>query len=921
MDPVEEIFDEFIDHDEIFHDLFILLENYLPFGRFQIVRYPGGNFISGNELELAEETRGELIERINEKKNQVLVEYTDGCLASATLLTGQDAVLISLLPIQTDSSSGMSEMPAIIRLCLHLFFSQKILLEEQNYTKFQKKQFNRKVNVLEKKYFEILKDNHYQHQLIQRQQNQYSLELKSEIARQTAELVEANTRLETKEDKLKEINKQLNKKIVSQNRAEEALKKSEESYRLLVENAHDIIYRTNIEGRFIFVNPVAVKQMGYSEKELTNMRYLDLIRTDYLSEAERFYTRQFIEKKPTTYYEFPALKKDGKEIWIGQNVQLFMDKARVAGFQAVARDITERIHAEERIAAAKRELEAMNRQLEQTIVHANQMAVQAESANRAKSDFLAAMSHEIRTPMNAVIGFTDMLLDDGLNEEQVDFAKNIKQSGEALLYLINGILDFSKIEAGQIELENMDFDPEVTAFDVCELIRPKIREKSIEVLCRIGDEVPAYVKGDPARFRQVLVNLMGNAIKFTDEGEIELALSLEEETEQRVKLHVTVRDTGIGIPKKKLETIFEAFHQADGSTTRKYGGTGLGLSISKKFAKLMHGDVWAESPAELPHGKSQVGGPGSIINFAAWMEKGAEMRRERGEALSLKGKRALIVDDNKTNLEILTHILQDSGMQVKALDRSEQVLPELKEAVDKGVPFDIAVMDVQMPVLDGFVLAKQIRDPGNKIPWLPLLAFSSSTDRGAKKAHRAGFDGFLPKPIRREKLLGVLERLLGIRKMSGEQKELMSEQKLVTQHSVREDRKHSVKILLAEDNLMNQKFAMVMLKKGGYQVDVTNNGIEVVNKYKKSPERYDLIFMDVQMPEMDGLEATGEIRKYESEHLSKTSGKSRRVPIVAMTANAMKGDREICLDAGMDDYIAKPIKREVVFEIVEKWVP
>jgi CheY-like chemotaxis protein len=517
------------------------------------------------------------------------------------------------------------------------------------------------------------------------------------------------------------------------------------------------------------------------------------------------------------------------------------------------------------------------------------------------------------------------------------------------LSVINDVLDFSKIEAGELDFEEIDFDPELLAYDVCELIRPRIGSKPIEILCRIGDGLPSYIKGDPARFRQVLINLMGNSSKFTESGEIELSLDIEEEKDDQVKLHAAIRDTGIGIPKDKLSAIFSPFQQADGSTTRKYGGTGLGLSICKKISELMKGDVWAKNALDCrlsivdcrlkdnikTQNKQQSTinnqqSHGSVFHFTAWFSKAEDKEVRRFTPVSLSNKKALIIDDNQTNLDILTHLLESVGMRVVALGNGADVVPTLTNAFESGDPFDSCILDIQMPGMSGYDIVKQIRDPQSSIQGfqstiinhqssiqsLPLLALSSLMERDARKCEEAGFDGFLNKPIRREKLYRMLERMIGKREVEGKKDEAVKE-KIITQYSVREEMKHSVRILLAEDNPVNQKLAKMMLTKAGYQVEVANNGKEAVEKYTASPENFDLIFMDIQMPEMDGLEATRQIREWESHNSQLTT---HNLPIIAMTAHAMKGDRERCIEAGMDDYITKPIKRELVFEVLEKWV-
>jgi signal transduction histidine kinase/CheY-like chemotaxis protein len=519
----------------------------------------------------------------------------------------------------------------------------------------------------------------------------------------------------------------------------------------------------------------------------------------------------------------------------------------------------------------------------------------AKVANVVKSQFLANMSHEIRTPLNGVIGFTDLLLETNLSEEQFDYAKTIRSSGETLLSLINDILDFSKIEAGQLDFEKIDFDPEKVVYDVCNMIGPELKNKKVEVLCRIGGKLPSYVKGDAHRFRQVLLNLMGNAAKFTESGEIEISIDREGEQGNRVKLHVMVRDTGIGISKDKLSVIFKPFHQADGSTTRRYGGTGLGLSICKEIIKAMGGEIWVESEPNK----------GSLFHFTSWFGKSEHPQEKRDSPVdALLNKKVLVVDANPVRLQILQSILETAGMSVTGLTKGEEVLSILKTALDKGDTFDLCFIDLQLSGVNTFDLARKIRQ--SQFPNLLLLTLSPPLERNAQKFKEAGFDTYLNKPIRRDRLLQLLEELF--MKVKKEEDFLSCRDS----RGEREEKKmgRSLHILVVEDNPVNQKVAVRILEKIGCGVEMARNGVEAVEKVRGG--NYDIVFMDCQMPEMDGYEATAEIRRWE--------GSSKHTFIIAMTAHAMKGEKEKCLQAGMDDYLAKPLRKREIEACIDSWL-
>ncbi|MFZ4589775.1 MAG: response regulator [Ignavibacteria bacterium] len=647
-------------------------------------------------------------------------------------------------------------------------------------------------------------------------------------------------------------------------------------------NIKDIIFQTDANGKLIYINKAWVDITGFSFDETINSPFGSFLYPADFYLYESCYNKLAKKEKDYCRYQLRLRGKNESALWTDVFSRLlYDDNGKIIGLYGIISDISERKKAEDELIRLKDA---------------------AEEAARAKSEFLAVMSHEIRTPMNGVLGMTGLLLETNLTPEQREYVETIRVSGDTLLTLINDILDFSKIESGKMELEEAPLEVKECIEEAFELLASEAVKKRLDLLHLIDTDVPDLIIGDVTRIRQILVNLVNNAIKFTEHGEVLVSVKKIKQVDDEVELQFSVKDSGIGIPADKLNLIFQSFTQVDSSTTRKYGGTGLGLAICKRLVNLMGGTIWVES-------REKNGSRFSFTIMAKVTKLVSPKVFLKSSSPVLKNKRILIVDDNDTNLHILNIQCKNWGM----IPRTTKNPKEAIKWIIKDDPFDIAILDMLMPDIDGLELAKEIRKYRDKEN-LPIIILSSSGFQGKNKLEIDKYlNALVTKPIRQAQLQNMLIETLGfdapdvVAKFGKKSKIAVTSEKFMNRDMSQDI---PLKILVAEDNMINQKLIVKILSQLGFHADVVGNGLEAMEELKRV--RYDVVFMDVQMPEMDGLEAT--------KYIVQNWKSDERPLIIAMTANVMQGDKEKCLNAGMDDYLSKPVVIDDVQKILQKWV-
>jgi two-component system sensor histidine kinase/response regulator len=678
--------------------------------------------------------------------------------------------------------------------------------------------------------------------------------------------------------------------------AQEKLRASEEQFRQLAENINEVFFIMEPEPvRTVYLSPAFEEIWGRSRQEAYDRpaALIEFVHPEDREPVRNFFFRRVPGSRADLEYRIG--RPDGAVRWISARISPMYDlEGKCVRIVGIAEDVTARQQKEQALRETHEKLQAALEESRQFAADLIQARDAADTANRAKSEFLANMSHEIRTPMNGILGMTELVLETELTEEQRDSLGLVKISAEALVNVVNDILDFSKIEAGKLDLESIPFDLRESLGETMRALDFRAHGKGLELIYEVQPDVPDALLGDPGRLRQVLVNLVGNSIKFTERGEILMSVSQEATSSEWVSLHFAVKDTGIGIPADKAQKIFEPFSQADGSTARKYGGTGLGLTICTKLVGMMKGRIWVETEE----------GRGSTFHFTAslGLQKEPATHPAPANPEQLRDLQVLIVDDNFTNRRILHSMVSRWGMRPTAVESGQAAIQALQTAKSAGRSFQLLLLDCQMPEMDGFALAEHIQRDPDLGPVTVMMLTSAGHLGDAARCRELGISAYLVKPFHQADLLAAISGSLNKRAPQEESPAL------VTRYTLQED-KHRARILLAEDNLVNQTLAVRLLEKRGYSVKVAGDGRGAVEAFETG--QFDVVLMDVQMPGMDGFEATAAIR--ERERL--TGG---RIPIIALTAHALKGDEEQCLSAGMDGYVSKPIRAVELISMIER---
>lgn len=849
-DLLDNIFEDIENSYEPHHLLLDLLNSRIENVAFQVISNNETRHITGDPTEIEEEIRFSLQNEVNETKSTVQIENTDGSLISGIPLKRLNAVLIYKPEHSITTPELKQSVDASINICVELFHSRNLLKEEQELIEVQKVQLSRRLNVLEIKNQEILEENNHNYQIIRKQQDDYAQKLQSEIEAQTAELKKVN-------DQLKEISR-LQKKTL--------------------EVAATAIITVDTNQTIINVNDEFCLITSYKKNEIVGKHY-DVLVTDKdgnLSDEPE----EDIEK-PVYKTQCTLFTKEGKKLTVIKNADNLYDKSKkLTGRIESFVDVTDLIEAREN----------------------------AEAASIAKSEFLANMSHEIRTPINGIIGMSEIIMETTLDDEQVELVNTINSESGALLGIINDILDFSKIEAGMLELETIPFNLRSVIEELANGISIQAEQKGLQIYSYIPADNSVFMLGDPGRLRQILMNLAGNALKFTHTGEIAISAKKIEDLDDKIKIYFQVKDTGIGIPKNKQASIFDSFTQADGSTTRNYGGTGLGTTISKQLTEIMGGEIGIYSEE----------GVGSTFWFTAIFQKttGEDKTTLQIDVNDIpdseipKDLQILLYDPSETGRHITSQYIFYLGSSCIETDDTKTIIPIMKEAHKTNNSIDVVILNFienSPKIID---LIKDIKTI-EELSMVPvILQRPTGTSSFHQKSYNEWVTGFLTRPVKFNSLKKTLRNAVG----KTYTKELFYPREI---EPGSDDDK--IKLLLAEDYATNQMVVLSFLKSDDFEIDVVENGKLAVEAFEK--KQYDVIIMDMQMPVMDGYEATRTIRKIEAGKEISTDHGKRMTPIIAMTANAMEGDKRKCFFAGTNDFIAKPLKRVSFLEIIHKWAP